>query len=192
MDDEYAKPEFAVEAEMRVEEMEFTPELFQEGLTLWGTPLHAFTSNFKDAIRDIYRIQWDFWPPTVGVREISLSTDPAPGSSPPETVWARVSIFGFGFEPGVPVVTKWNNAIGFADNGAGARLDPPAVADARRQRPVRLPGTAQDGRAAAKDWLWGENIQLVLDAQQRIGTTPNRREAYQRGIPGHVLWQWVP
>jgi hypothetical protein len=192
MDNEDAVVTGAIEAEMRFEPLEVTVDLFQDGLTLWDAPLHAYTSKFKDALRDIFTLQWDVWPPTVGVREISLSTDPAPGSSPPESVWARVSIFGLGFEPGVPVVTKWNNAFGFADNGAGANsilLQSP-VPDANGRFAFQVIHKAV--KRAAKDWLWGDNLQLVLDAQQRIGTTPNRREAYQRGIPGHVLWQWVP
>ena len=183
MDNEYVAVTGAVEAEMRVEPLEVTVELLQDGLTLWDAPLHAFTSNFKDALGDIFAIQWDFWPPTIGVTQISLSTDPAPGSSPPETVWARVSIVGLGFEPGVSVVTKWNNAFGFADNGAGANsiLLPSPVPDAHGRFAFQVLHKAV--KRAAKDWLWGDNLQLVLDAQQRIGTTPNRREAYQRGIP---------
>jgi hypothetical protein len=182
----------AIEAEMRYEPLEVTVDLFQDGLALWGAPVRTYTSKLEDAVSEIFALPWDVWPPTIGVKEISLSTDPAPGSSPPESVWARVSIFGFGFEPGVPVVTKWNNAFGFPDNGAGANsilLQSP-VPDAHGRFAFQVLHKAV--KRAAKDWLWGDNLQLVLDAQQRIGTTPNRREAYQRGIPGHVLWQWVP
>ncbi len=178
--------------EMRFEPMEVTPELLQDGLRLWDAPLHAYTSKFQDALRDIFALQWDVWPPTIGVREISLSTDPAPGSSPPESVSARVTIFGLGFEPGVPVVTKWNNAFGFPDNGAGANsilLQSP-VPDSNGRFAFQV--IHKTIKRAAKDWLWADNLQLVLDAQQRIGATAYRREAYQRGIPGHVLWQWVP
>ena len=42
----------------------------------------------------------------------------------------------------------------------------------------------------AKDWYWEANNQLVLVAQQPM--TGGLRTAYQRYIPPHVLWQWVP
>jgi hypothetical protein len=178
--------------EMRFEPLEVTPALLQDGLTLYGSPLHAFTSNFADAISDIFRVQWDFWPPTIAVKEISLSTDPAPGSSPPETVWARVSIFGLGFEPGVAVKVKWNNAIGFPNNGVGANsilLQSP-VPDAGGRFAFQV--IHKTIKRAAKDWLWAPEIQLVLVAQQQVGPNPAGREADRRYIPGHVLWQWVP
>ena len=177
--------------EMRVEPLELTVELFQDGLTLWDLPLLNYKSEFAVAVNEIYALPWYVWTPTVGVREISLSTDPAPGSSPPEVVWARVSIFGFGWEPGVAVRTKWNNAFGFPDNGAGANsiLLPSPVPDAGGRFAFQV--IHKTIRRAAKDWLWGDNLQLVLDAQQPRPGAPNR-EAYQRYIPGHVLWQWVP
>jgi hypothetical protein len=192
MDDDYAKPEGPVEADLRVEKLEFTTELLQDGLKLWDLPLHNFKSEFADVMDGIFALPWDAWTPTVAVSEIFLSTDPAPGLRPPETVWARVSIFGFGWEPGVAVAVKWNNAFGFPDNGAGANsiLLPSPTPDAHGRFAFQVLHKAV--RRPAKDWLWGDNLQLVLDAQQRIGVTASRRESYQRGIPGHVLWQWIP
>lgn len=192
MDDQDAVETGAIEAEMRFEPLEVTPELLQDDLRLWDAPLHAYASNFKDALRDIFALNWDVWPPTVGVREISLSTSPAPGSSPPESVFARVSIFGLGFEPGVAVKTKWNNAFGFADNGAGAhsiQLQSP-VPDSNGRFAFQVLHTAV--KRPAKDWYWEPNNQLVLVAQQPQAGTPILRQAYQRYIPPHVLWQWVP
>jgi hypothetical protein len=179
-----------VAAEMRFEPLEPTPEVMTEGLTLWGAPFLNVTSTLRDALREIYALPWYTWTPTVGVSEISLSTEPNPGASPPENVWARVSIYGFGFEPGVAVTTKWNNAFGFADNGVG----PNSI---QLQSPVPDSG----GRFAfqvlhkavprqAKDWYWEGNNQLVLVAQQPM--TGGIRQASQRYIPPHVLWQWVP
>ena len=112
------------EIEMRFEPLEVTPELFASGLTLWNTPVRARdATTLNDAIRALFELSWDAWPATVGVSQISMSTEPRltfePGV-PPEITWARVSIFGFGFAPGVAVTTKWNNAFGFPDNGVGA------------------------------------------------------------------------
>ena len=181
-----------VRAEMRFEDLEVTTDLFAAGLTLWGASLYDYTAHLNDAIKQIFALPWDVWTPTIAVREISLSTDPAPGSSPPETVWARVSIFGFGFEPGVEVKTKWNNAFGFPDNGAGAN-------SIQLQSGVPDPGGRfafqvihKTVKRAAKDWLWAPNLQLVLVAQQSQPGGPILRSADQRYIPGHVLWQWVP
>jgi len=104
----------------------------------------------------------------------------------------RVSIFGFGFAPGSPVTTKWNNAFGFPDNGVGAnsvKLQSP-IPDANGRFAFQ---TIHRGvlRAAA-DWLWQPNQQLVIVAQQGVPGSPSWREAAQRYIPGHVLWQWIP
>lgn len=181
------------EIEMRFEPLEVTVDLLRDGLKLWDAPLHtaAYTSQLVDAIREIYSLKWDFFTPTIGVKEISLSTDPAPGSSPPQTVWARVSIFGFGFEPGVAVATKWNNAFGFPDNGAGAnsiKLQSP-VPDSHGRFAFQVLHKAV--KRAAKDWTWDANNQLVIVGQQPQ-SGPILRQAYQRYIPPHVLWQWVP
>jgi len=45
---------------------------------------------------------------------------------------------------------------------------------------------------SGKDWVWEQNNQLVLVAQQR---RPNGSIEFQddyRPIPPHVLWQWIP
>jgi hypothetical protein len=192
MSDTQAAPIYDVQTELRFEDLEVTPDLFGDGLTLWGGSLRTYATHLNDAVRSLYALPWDAWTPTIGVREISLSTDPAPGSSPPETVWARVSIFGFGFEPGFAVETKWNNAFGFPDNGAGAnsiQLQSP-VPDAHGRFAFQVIHHAV--RRPAKDWLWAPNLQLVLVAQQSHPGGPILRQADQRYIPGHVLWQWVP
>jgi hypothetical protein len=182
--------------EMRFEPLEVTPELFATGLTLWNAPIKARVATpLGDAIRELFALPWEAWPPTIRVTQISVSTEPritAEPGVPPEITWARVSIFGFGFAPGVPVLTKWNNAFGFPDNGVGAN-------SIQLQSPVPDSG----GRFAfqsihrgvlrpAAEWPWDANAQLVIIAQQGVIGTSSWRDAYQRYIPPHVLWQWIP
>ena len=131
------------ELETRFEPLEFTPELMMSGLTLWNTPVKSrVASHLSDAIRELFELSWEAWPPTVGVSQISVSTESqvlAIAGAPPEITWARVSIFGFGFAPGVPVTTKWNNAFGFPRQWCRRELDQVAVAGARRERSLRVP-----------------------------------------------------
>jgi hypothetical protein len=109
--------------EMRSEPMEITADLLLSGLTLWDAPISGIATRFGDRIRELLELPWDVWPTTIRVTQISISTDPivVPTPwSPPEVTWARVSIIGLGWAPNVPVITKWNNAFGFPDNGEGA------------------------------------------------------------------------
>jgi len=180
---------------MRFEEVEFTPELVVQGLTLWERPVKdQVVARLHGSIRDLLEAPWDAWSPTVGVSEISVSTEPrlvVVNGAPPEVTWARVTIFGYGFEPGVPVLTKWNNAFGFPDNGVGKNSillqSPIPDAYGRFSYQVLHRGVLR----AAADWVWEANAQLVIVAQQGV-PGPNWRQADQRYIPGHVLWQWVP
>src|SRR5215207_5162318 len=98
------------ETEVRFEELEVTPELLLQGLTLWGTPMTLSpASRLTDEIRGLLQLEWSAWPTTIGVSEISISTEPNPlpaVGQPPEVTWARVTIFGFGWKPGSPVITK--------------------------------------------------------------------------------------
>ena len=90
------------------------------------------------------------------------------------------------------VKTKWNNAFGFPDNGAGAnsiQLQSP-VPDAGGRFAFQVIHKAV--KRAAKDWLWEANNQIVLVAQQSHATGPILRSSFQRYVPPHVLWQWVP
>jgi hypothetical protein len=197
MHDVTAAAQYApTEIEMRFEPLEVTADLVMDGLTLWNTPIKGeVATRLSDAIRGLLAVPWDAWPPTVGVSQISISTQPNPVPTPwqpPEVTWARVSIFGFGFAPGVPVNTKWNNAFGFPDNGEGAnsiKLQSPIPdANGRFAFQVMHRGVPRP----ANEWRWEANLQLVLVAQQGDAGTPNWRYAHQRYIPPHVLWQWVP
>ena len=182
--------------EMHFETLEFTPDLVTNGLTLWNKQIKGeVVSRLDDSIRDLLLAPWQTWPPTVGVSQISLSTEPrllAIAGAPPEVTWARVTIFGYGFEPGVPVLTKWNNAFGFPDNGVGKNSIllqyPVPDASGRFAYQVLHRGVLR----AAQDWHWEANAQLVIVAQQGQPGSPNWRQAAQRYVPPHVLWQWVP
>jgi hypothetical protein len=181
--------------EMRFEELEVTPELLMTGLTFWNAPIKGVATRLNDAIRDLFEVSWNAWPATVGVSQISISTEPNPlptAWTPPEFTWARVSIFGFGFAPGAPVTTKWNNAFGFPDNGVGAnsiQLQTP-IPDANGRFAFQVIHRAVPRPAA--EWRWEANAQLVIVAQQGVPGSPSWLQAHQRYIPPHVLWQWVP
>jgi hypothetical protein len=182
--------------EMRFEELEVTPELLLQGLTLWDTPLKLDPAGrLTDHIRDLLELDWSAWPTTIGVSQISISTQPNPLAivgQPPEITWARVSIFGFGWKPGSPVITKWNNAFGFPDNGEGAnsiKLQTPTPDSGGR---FAFQTIHRGVPRAAKDWYWEANAQLVIVARQGTPGSADYLQAYQRYIPPHVLWQWVP
>jgi hypothetical protein len=191
-----AAPYADTEIEMRFEPLEVTPQLLMNGLTLWGTPIKGeAAARLGDRLDALFELPWDTWPPTVGVSEISTWSEPTPFPtpwSPPEVSYARVRIFGYGFAPGVAVLTKWNNAFGFPDNGVG-----------RNSILLQFPIPDANGRfafqvvhrgvlRAAQDWRWEPNLQLVIVAQQGEVGTSSWREAAQRYIPPHVLWQWIP
>jgi len=182
--------------EMRFEPLEVSPQLVMDGLTLWNTPIKGEAlRGLRAGINELFEMRWDALPATVGVSQISISTEPnlfPTPWSPPEVTWARVSIFGYGFAPGVPVLTKWNNAFGFPDNGVGANSiqlqSPVPDGNGRFAYQVIHRGVTRP----AAEWRWEGNLQLVLVAQQGQPGLPNWRQAHQRYIPPHVLWQWVP
>jgi hypothetical protein len=181
---------------MRFEALDVTPELLAKGLTLWGGSLDGtVAARLAGRFHDLLEVEWHVWPATIRVTEISVSTEPRTlpvAGLPPEVTWARVSIFGSGFRPGVPVEVKWNNAVGFPDNGVGSNsilLQSP-VPDAHGRFAYQV---IHRGKVrAAQDWLWEANRQLVLVAQQGLPGDPDYRYADQRYIPPHLLWQWVP
>jgi hypothetical protein len=69
-----------------------------------------------------------------------------------------------------------------------------AATHGRHPRPhgfLKVQTVRQTVKRPSKQWYWEANNQLVMVAQQHLGT-PDKVEADQRGIPPHVLWQWVP
>jgi len=181
--------------EMRFEPLELTPELLMNGLTLWNTPIQGVATGARARIEEFFELSWSALNPTVGVSEISVSVEPVTlpvAGQPPERTWARVSIFGFGWKPGTPVITKWNNAFGFPDNGEGNNSiklqEPVPDSNGRFAFQVIHRGVLR----AAAEWQWEGNKQIVIDARQGSAGSPDFRHAYQRYIPPHVLWQWIP
>lgn len=190
------RPYAESDIEMRFEPLEVTPELLLGGLTVWDAPIGGrAATHLSEGIRGLLELPWDHWPTTIRVTQISISTEPIVVPTPwdpPERTWARVSIVGFGWAPNTPVITKWNNAFGFPDNGEGAnsiKLQTP-VPDANGRFAFQ---TIHRGVARpAAEWRWEGNLQIVLVARQGQPSSPDYRYADQRYIPPHVLWQWVP
>ena len=53
--------------EMRFEELEVTPELLLQGVTLWDAPLKAdLAGRLTDGIRGLLDLEWSAWPTTLG------------------------------------------------------------------------------------------------------------------------------
>ena len=127
------------------------------------------------------------WPTMVMVTRIALTVDPAPGDDPPQTVWSRVSLLGSGWKTDLPVSLKWNNAFGFP--GASIAL-PTATVDSRGFFGLDVVQKTVHRRHA--DFYWELNNQLVIVAQQKNASGMIVLDAYERGIPPHVVWQWVP
>ncbi len=173
--------------EVRAEAQEFTLEHFVSGLTLYDVPIRGFGSKLFDAMKEIYEVSWEFWPPTIWVNQIFLTTTPAPGSNPPQTVRTDVSVSGMGFRPGVAVKLKWNNAWGFP--GTSVAL-PSGTPDSHGRFSLVLHHATVQKRG--KDWIWEENNQLVLVAQQYAPSGAIEFYDDYRPVPPHVLWQWIP
>lgn len=172
---------------VRAEAQEVTLERFVEGVTIFGAPVRSYSSNLLDAVKEIYALAWDRWPPTIAVTQIVLTTQPAPGSQPPQSVSSSVSVMGLGFRPGVPVRLKWNNAWGFP--GTSVPL-PDAMPNGAGRFALVLQHTTIS--KPGKNWVWEQPNQLVLVAQQLRPNGSIENEADYRPVPPHILWKWVP
>ena len=173
--------------QVRAEPQELTLEKFTAGATVFDLPIRGYGSKLVDAMKEIYQISWDFWPPTIWVDQILVNATPAAGAHPPQNVTTDVSVFGLGFRPAVPVNLKWNNAFGFP--GASVPL-PDATPDSHGRFGLVLHHTTIP--KPAKDWYWEYMNQLVLVAQQRRPDGFIEFEDDFRAVPGHVLWKWIP
>ena len=150
------------EIEMRFEPLEVTPQL------LMKRARHLFDTPIKEKPQSVSETRsraCSSCRGTAGHRrsessEISVSSEPRllpTAWDPPEVTWARVSIFGYGFEPGVPVLTKWNNTFGFPDNGVGRNSILLQFPVPRHERAVRVP--------SAPPWSRPHGAGLALGAE---------------------------
>ena len=173
--------------QVRAEPQEFTLEKFLGGTSVYGQPIRGYSTRLFDAMKELYELTWDRWPPMIWVSQIVLAVAPAPGAHPPQEVTTDDSIVGMGFRPGVPVNLKWNNAFGFP---GGSVFLPDATPDSGGRFGLLLHHTTVT--KASKDWYWEENNQLVLVAQQRRPDGSIEFEESYRPVPPHVLWKWIP
>lgn len=172
--------------EISVHPVEITKEYLAKTLTISGGRIMDLTSPASEFFDPAHINLSIVWPTQILVTRIALTVDPAPGADPPQTVTSRVSFLGMGWEPGRPVSLKWNNAHGFP----GASI---ALSDA-------MPGSngffAVDAvhktvHRRHGEFYWDLNNQLVIVAQQKAPSGQILRYADERGIPPHVIWQWV-
>ena len=171
---------------IRSDSFEVTPELVSENLTFGAGHLMKLPAEMISAMERIWLDRDFVWPTTISITRISLSVDPAPGEEPPQEVWSRVSILGTGWSKDRPVSLKWNNAFGFP----GASI---ALPDAQPTETgfFGVDVVLRTTHRQHADFVWDYNNQLVLVAQQKAQSGQIERSADQRGVPPHVVWQWV-
>lgn len=178
---------FAEYPEISATQLEVTPELVASHLTIGGGRVMKWPASISDRFAveriDIHLLM----PTTISVSRITLIVDPAPGANPPQTVWSRVAIFGTGWDPSRPVSIKWNNAFGFP--GASIPL-PDATPNSGGMFAMEVVHKTVHRRHS--DFYWDLNLQLVLVARQTHPNGAPLLDADERGIPPHVIWQWVP
>ena len=170
----------------RAEPFEITPTMVAANLSFGGNQVMQLPGEMMSAVERIWLDANFTWPTTISITRITLDVTPAPGAEPPQEVWSRVSIMGTGWSPDSPVSLKWNNAFGFP--GASIAL-PDAQPGATGFFGTEVILKTVPRRAA--DFVWEQNNQLVLVAQQRAESGQIMHEADQRAIPPHVVWQWI-
>jgi hypothetical protein len=173
--------------QIRAEPIDVTPDLIIANLTVGGSRVMKWPPDVVQLLKPGIINPNIIWPTTVMVTRIVLTIDPAPAQDPPQMLTSRVSLFGTGWNTGFPVALKWNNAWGFA--GTSIPL-PSATVDSQGFFAMDVIHQTVHRRHA--DFYWELNNQLVIVAQQRDQSGLIVRSAYERGIPPHVIWQWVP
>jgi hypothetical protein len=172
---------------IRAEQIEVTPDLIIANLTLGGSRVMKWPSDVAQLFREGIINPNILWPTMIKVSRIVLIVDPAPGQDPPQLVTSRVSLFGAGWQTAFPVSLKWNNAFGFP--GASITLPAATVSSAGF---FALDVIHQTVHRRHADFYWDFNLQLVIVAQQKDQSGKIVLSADERGIPPHVIWQWVP
>lgn len=173
--------------EISAHPVETTQEYLAKTLTVSGGRLRDLRGGFSEFF-DPSRIEAALiWPTAIWATRIVLTVNPAPAEDPPQQVSSRVSFFGTGWEPGRPVSLKWNNAFGFP--GASIPL-PDAMPGSNGFFAIDVVHKTVHKRHG--EFYWEFMNQLVIVAQQKAPSGQILRSADQRGIPPHVIWQWVP
>lgn len=170
---------------LRAESFEITPELVAANLTFGGRQVMKLPGEMVSAVERIWRDSEFVWPTTVSVTGITMDVEPNPGAEPPQHAWSRVSVLGTGWTPGQPVALKWNNAFGFPGDAISL---PDAEAGPNGFFGVDIVLKTVPKRHT--DFVWAQQDQLVLEAQQP-GKDGTILRADQRAIPPHVVWQWI-
>lgn len=171
---------------IRSDAFEVTPDLVAANLSFGGGQLMKLPGEMLHAMERIWLDRDFVWPTTISITRIAVTVEPAPGEEPPQEVWSRVSILGTGWTKDRPVSLKWNNAFGFP--GASIALpDAQPTATGFFGVDVVLKTTHRHH----SDFVWEYNNQLVLVAQQKAPNGKIERSADQRGVPPHVVWQWI-
>lgn len=171
---------------IRSEPFEVTPALVAANLSFGGTQVMNIPGEMVSAVERIWLDNEFTWPTTISITRITLAVDDAPDADTPQTVWSRVSILGTGWVDERPVSLAWNNAFGFAD----ATISLPDV----QPTPTGFFGVDVIMKTSPKhhaDFVWDQNNQLVLVAQQKTESGEVLRGADQKAIPPHVVWQWT-
>lgn len=171
---------------IRSNPFEVTPEIVAANLTFGGGQVMTLPDEMISAMGRVWLDSAFDWPTTISITRIALDGEPSIGTGSPHEVWSRVSILGTGWAVDRPVSLTWNNAFGFS--GASIAL-PDAQPTDRGFFGVDVVLKTTPRHHA--DFVWEYNSQLVLVARQKASNGKIQRSADQRGVPPHVVWQWV-
>lgn len=175
-----------VDLELSAEPFEVTSELIAANLFASAHDAIELPEEMKSTVERIWRDADFSWPTTISVTRITLSVDDVAGAEPPQSVYSRVSVLGTGWDAQRPVFLRWNNAFGFP--GESIALPEVQPTDNGFFGIDLILKTTPRKNA---QFVWEANNQLVLVAQQKTDTGQVTRETEQRGLPPHIVWQWV-
>lgn len=180
-----------VDLQLASEPFEITPELVAANLFASAHDTIELPDEMKSTVERIWRDADFSWPTTISVTQVTFRVDDAPGaqtsqSEPSQSVYSRVSVLGTGWDAERPVSLAWGNAFGFP--GDSITL-PEAQPTANGFFGIDLILKTTPRKNA--EFVWDAKDQLMLVARQTAENGQVIRETEQRGLPPHILWQWV-
>ena len=195
-----------VDLQLDSEPFEITPELVAANLFASAHDTIELPDEMKSTVERIWRDADFTWPTTISVTQVTFRVDDAPGakssqsassqsassqsassqSVPSQSVYSRVSVLGTGWDAERPVSLAWGNAFGFP--GDSITL-PEAQPTANGFFGIDLILKTTPRKNA--EFVWDAKDQLMLVARQTAENGQVIRETEQRGLPPHILWQWV-